>query len=130
MSVESTKATMERYFNAAHDDVSMLADNVLFTIMDSGETYRGPQAVPGMLEDFYQKAFEAKTETRNILYADGQAVGEWDFVGKHVGEFVGIPASGKSVRVPLCVVYQVENDKITQGRVYFQMASLLRQLGV
>jgi hypothetical protein len=32
--------------------------------------------------------------------------------------------------VPLCVVYDLEDDLIKQGRVYFEMPALLQQLGV
>jgi len=66
----------------------------------------------------------------NMVFADQQAVVEGDFVGKHIGEFAGIPATGKNVRVPICVVYDLENDKIKRGRVYFEMPALLQQLGV
>ncbi len=55
---------------------------------------------------------------------------EGDFVGKHIGEFAGIPATGKDVCVPLCVVYDLVNDQIKQGRVYFEMPALLQQLGI
>lgn len=34
------------------------------------------------------------------------------------------------VRVPLCVVYDLERDKIKRGRVYIEMPVLLEQLGV
>ena len=53
-----------------------------------------------------------------------------DLVGKHIGEFAGIPATNKLVRVPLCVVYDLERDKIKRGRVYFEMPVLFQQLGV
>lgn len=55
---------------------------------------------------------------------------EGDFVGKHTGEFMGIPATNKDVRVPLCVVYDVADGRITEGRVYFEAPALLAQLGV
>lgn len=32
--------------------------------------------------------------------------------------------------MPLWVVYNLENDQIKRGRVYFEMPALLQQLGV
>ena len=55
---------------------------------------------------------------------------EADFVGKHIGEFAGIPATNRDVQVPLCVVYDLDNNQITQGRIYFEMPALFQQLGV
>ena len=39
-----------------------------------------------------------------MIIGYGQAVGEFDFVGKHIGEFGGIAATGREVRVPYCIV--------------------------
>jgi predicted ester cyclase len=55
---------------------------------------------------------------------------EGDFVGKHIGEFASISVTGKDMRVPLCVVYDLDNNQIKHGRVYFEMPALLQQLGV
>lgn len=130
MSLESTRKIMTSYFESQHSDVSMMAEDVVFTIMATGQEHRGPEGVMQMLQYFYHIAFEATAEANNLIFADGQAVWEGDFVGKHVGEFAGIPATGKDVRVPLCVVYDLENDQITHGRVYFEMPVLMVQLGV
>jgi len=54
----------------------------------------------------------------NTVFGDGHAFTEGYLVGKHVGEFAGIPASGKDVRIPMCASYDV------------RMATLLNQLGV
>lgn len=129
MSVESTHATMERYFNAEHEDTSMLADDVVFTVMATGQKASGPQAVLEMLDLFYHGAFEADTIPRSFIVTDGKAVGEWDFAGKHTGEYAGVPATGKEVRVPLCVVYELENDKIKRARIYFEIPAFLQQVG-
>ena len=130
MAIESTRAVINRYFNSEHADASVLADDVVFTVMGTGQEHHGPEAVLGMLHYLYHVALDATTVFRSVVYAEQQAVGEWDFVGKHIGEFAGIPATGKDVRVPLCVVYDPENDKIKHGRVYFETPMLLRQLGV
>jgi len=112
-----------------HGDVSMMAEDVVFTIMATGQEHRGPQAVLGMLHYFYHIAFDATAITRVMLCGESNAMVEGDFVGKHIGEFAGIPGTGIDVRVPLCVVYDLANDQIKQGRVYFEMPALVQQLG-
>ncbi len=130
MSIGSTCEVMTKYFQSEDSDLHMMTEDVVFTIMTTGQEYRGKEGVLGMLNYSYHIAFEATAQTKNLVFADQQAVGESDFVGKHVGEFAGIPAAGKSVRVPLCVVYDLENDKIKRGRVYFETPALLQQLGM
>lgn len=128
MSVDSTRDVMMRYFNAEHGDVSMMAEDVVFTIMATGQEHHGRDGVMGMLNYFYHIAFDATATTRALLFGESNAMVEGDFVGKHIGEFAEIPATGKDVRVPPCVVYDLENDQIKHGRVYFEMPALMQQL--
>jgi steroid delta-isomerase-like uncharacterized protein len=130
MSVKSTQETMTRYLNSEHGDASMLAEDVVFTIMATGQEHRGRDGVTGMLNLFYHVAFDATAPTQTLLFGDHNALWEGNFIGKHIGEFAGIPATGKDVRVPICVVYDLENDLIKRGRVYFEMPALFQQLGV
>jgi len=121
---------MMRYFNSEHGDVSMMAEDVVFTVMATGQEHRGREGVMGMLNYFYHIAFDATATTRTVLFGENNAMTEVEFIGKHIGEFAGIPATGKNVSVPLCVVYDLENDQIKRGRVYFEMPALMQQLGV
>ena len=95
MSVESTRAVLEQYLAAEHDDTSMLADDVVFTIMGTGEAYHGPQAVQQMLHVFYQVAFEATARTTNMIVADGQACLEAMFEGHAYRRVCGYPGDGQ-----------------------------------
>lgn len=130
MTIESTREVMLKYFNAAHDDAGTLAKDVVFTLMATGDENKGPDSVMGMLNYFYHIAFDATAEPRTMVFGEDNAVGEFDFVGKHIGEFAGIPATGKDVRIPLCVVYDLEGDKIKRGRIYLETPVLLKRLGV
>ena len=129
MSIERTREVMNRYWDSNHSDLSMLADDVVFTHMSTGDQHRGPEAVRRMLEYMYHTAFNARAEPRNRIYAEDHAVVEGEFVGTHIGEFGGVPATGRSVRVPLCVIYDLSGGRITQGRVYLDPGMLARQLG-
>jgi steroid delta-isomerase-like uncharacterized protein len=130
MSIESTRDTIMRYFKSEHGDVSMMAKDVTFTIMATGQESIGPDAVLGMLNYLYHIAFDATFTTSLTLFGENNAMVEGDFVGKHIGEFNGIPATGKNVRVPLCIVYDLTNDQIKRARVYFEIPALLQQLGI
>ena len=129
MSIERTREALTRYLDSGHQDLSMMADDVVFTNMATGEEHRGVDGVRRMLDYVYHTAFDATAETRSRIFDARQAVLEADFVGTHIGTFAGIPATGRSVRVPLCVVYDLEEGKIKRGRVYLEVPVLLRQLG-
>lgn len=130
MSLEGTREAVIKYLDSEHSDTSMMADDVVFTIMATGEEHRSPEGVSQMLNYFYHVAFDAHKEYRNQLFDNGIAFVEGDFVGEHIGEFAGIPPTHKQVRVPLCVVYEVEDEKIMRARIYFEMPAMLEQLGV
>jgi len=98
--------------------------------MGTGEKHEGPEAVAAMLHYFYEVAFDATAKMRSISYADSKVILEMDFVGKHIGDFAGIPPTGKDVNVPTCIVYDVVDEKVTAGRVYMLGDVMLGQLGV
>ena len=129
MSVERTREVMNRYWDSAHQDLGMMADDVVFTHMATGDQHHGPDAVRRMLDYMYHQAFDARAESRSRIYTENQAVIEGEFIGTHIGEFAGIPATGRQVRVPLCVVYDLEEGRIKRARVYIEMPVLMRQLG-
>ena len=130
MSIESTRDTMLRYFNSEHSDVSLLAEDAVFTVMATGQENQGREGVLGMLNYFYHIAFDATATPSLTLFTENNALWEGEFIGKHIGEFAGIPATGKDVHVPLSVVYDLENDQIKRGRIYFEMPVLFQQLGI
>lgn len=129
MSVENTRKVITRYFEADFNDSSMLAKDVVFTIMPTGESQVGPQAVREMQRQFYDGAFTAKARRTNLVIGENGAVLEAQVVGTHSGDYAGVPATGKEIDVPLCVVYDVEGDYIVRGRVYFEVPVFLRQVG-
>lgn len=130
MSVEKTRETMMRFFNASHNDVSMLAEDVIFTMMATGEEHHGRKAVQDMFNYLYHTAFNASAAPKVMVFGENNAVGEFEFTGRHIGEFAGIPATNKDVHVPFCVVYDLEKDLIKRARIYFEIPALLAQLGV
>ncbi len=129
MSSAPTRAAMERYIQSQHQDLSMMADDVVFTTMATGEEHRGIEGVRRMLHHIYHEAFDAHAEVRALICDDGHAALEATFIGRHTGEFAGIAATGREVRVPLCVVYDVDNGQIRRGRVYLEVPVMLQQLG-
>jgi steroid delta-isomerase-like uncharacterized protein len=129
MSTERTRASIQRYLDSQHADLSVMADDVVFTHMATGDEHHGIEAVRGMLDYVYHQAFDARAETHNVTCDGDHAVLEGLFIGTHIGEFAGIPATGKDVRVPICVVYDLADGKIKRGRVYFEIPVLMNQLG-
>ena len=50
--------------------------------------------------------------------------------GTHTGEFLGIPPSGKTLRITATGFFRVRDGKITENRVNFDALGMLQQMGV
>jgi steroid delta-isomerase-like uncharacterized protein len=117
-SVEETRKVVDRYLHS--HDLSAIADDCVFVVAATGQEAKGKKAIDELLDYFYNKAFTAKYEIKDLVVGEGRAVLEADFIGKQNLEFAGIQPSGREVHVPLCVVYDVHNGKITRANIYFE----------
>lgn len=71
-----------------------------------------------------------RLETEEII-AEGNLVSvRGRVVGTHRGEFMGIPATGKTVDFMLFVTYKIANGKIADHWMLTDNVSMLQQLGV
>lgn len=68
---------------------------------------------------------------RNLAHAANLVAVEWSLEAVHKGRFANVEATGKRVQVPGCSFYEYDlgTRKITAGRIYFDPATLLRQIG-
>lgn len=127
MTIERTREIMEAY--AASHDPRYLAEDAVFIDTATGQRHEGREAIGAMLHYVYHVAFDARAEETRLIVGEGEAALEGLFVGTHTGEFAGIPATGREVRVPLAVLYDVGPDGIAEGRIYMQAATMMQQLG-
>ena len=67
----------------------------------------------------------------NLAHAKNLVAVEWRFEATHTGLFAGLPATGKQVKVPGCsfYVYDLAKRVITAGRIYFDLGTLMGQIG-
>lgn len=131
MSVEGTESTIRQYVDAllqGGDFASFFADDVVWTTMETGDQIRGREAVRDFIIALHSQLFDAAPELVNTTFADGVAGLEAVFVGTHVAEFAGVPATGAAVRLPYAMFYDVADGAIVALRAYFPMTAMVQQL--
>jgi steroid delta-isomerase-like uncharacterized protein len=131
MSVETTSQTMRSYLDALlarGEFADSFTDDITWTTVGTGQELQGRQPVRDFISWMHTQAFDAHPKVKTLVVGDGQAALEDDFVGTHTGEFLGMPATGKSVQVPYCVVYDLRDDKIAAVRSYMPMDLFSQQL--
>ena len=129
--VDSGRATMDAYLEAllargAFADY--FAEDVTIDVVGSGQTGQGRAAVEGMIRYVHEQAFDARAEVKSLIVDGDRAALEADFVGRHIGEFAGVAATGRDLRVPYSVVYDLDTDRIKALRIYGLASDLVRSL--
>src|SRR3954449_4443248 len=97
MADETTRAVMDQYLRAlldGSDFARFFAPDVVWTTMETGEQVTGRDAVRDLIVGLHTQAFRAEPELVGMLTNGGTAMLEAVFIGTHVGEFAGVPATG------------------------------------
>jgi predicted ester cyclase len=103
-------------------------DDVVLTVEGADQRAVGRDAAEEQIRHMHESAFDARPEVKNLLVDADRAAIEADFVGTHIGEFAGVVATGRAVRVPYTVLYDLRGDRISAFRIYFPMSVLAEQL--
>jgi steroid delta-isomerase-like uncharacterized protein len=100
-----------------------------YEIMATGQVYDGDDEVMGYYLSTRTAFPDQRHENVRFHVADDAVIVEFDLLGTNLGEFYGMPPTGKSFRVPLIAVFFFEGDRIINERIYFDTASLVTQIG-
>ena len=129
--LERTRTTLESYLAAlvARENVApYFAADVVLTLVEAGQEFGGREGVAASIADLHQVTFDAQPEVVNLVVGEGKAAGEFVFVGTHTREFAGIPATGRPVRVPYSVFYDLAGGQIRALRILGFASGLVAQL--
>jgi steroid delta-isomerase-like uncharacterized protein len=129
--MSETESTFQGYMAAlleGGDFAAYLSDDVVWTTMETGEEVRGRDNVRALIVNLHTQAFTATPELRSLVVGDGAVALEAAFNGTHVGDYQGVPATGRSVSIPYSIFYTLVGDRITAFHAYWPEAALVRQL--
>lgn len=101
-----------------------------YELIATGEIYDGETDV----RRYYAESRAAFPDQRNELVAlhhgDDAVVVEFVLLGTHLGALRGLPPTGRSFRCRMTALFVFEDDRLVGERVYFDQATILRQLGL
>ncbi|MGO9217967.1 MAG: ester cyclase [Streptosporangiaceae bacterium] len=125
------RQVMQEYLDALvkrADFPGYFTEDVVATFEGTDQRAEGREAAGQLIRYVHEGAFDARMELKNLLADDGKAAIEADFAGTHTAEFAGIQPTGRAVRVPYSVIYDLRGDQISALRIYFPMSLLIEQL--
>jgi steroid delta-isomerase-like uncharacterized protein len=101
-----------------------------YELIATGETFDGEQQVSA----YYAQTRAAFPDQRNELialhHAQDSVIAEFWLLGTHLGPLRGLPPTGRSFRCQMTALFLFEGERLVCERVYFDQATILRQLGL
>jgi steroid delta-isomerase-like uncharacterized protein len=103
-----------------------------YEIVPTGDVFDGPDEVMGYFEETRAAFPDQRNELVAMHQADDSVIVEFDLLGTHAGSLRGLPATGREFVCRTLAIFEFKpgTDRIVCERVYFDSATILRQLGV
>jgi steroid delta-isomerase-like uncharacterized protein len=111
-------------------------DSVADEIIAADYVAHGPQAPPAEGPEgvkarisVYQDALDGYWDVQEIHSAGDRVVVRWIGRGNHVGELMGVPATGANVAVDAITILRIADEKIAEEWTVWDALGLLQQVG-
>lgn len=101
-----------------------------YEIVATGEVHDGANGVNAFLVENRTAFPDFRFEPSRVAPADDVVLVEGVFTGTQAGSWRGLPATGRSVDFRMAVVFEFDGEALVGERVYFDLSTPLRQLGV
>jgi steroid delta-isomerase-like uncharacterized protein len=73
---------------------------------------------------------DMKTNVNDMIAEGDKVVTRFTLQATHDGPYMGIPATGKKIKLEVISIYRLENGKVVEGWWLGDMLGVLQQLGV
>ena len=94
------------------------------------EELHGPQAIKDFLTAFRAAFPDLKVRIDDLIVTDEKVVDCFTLTGTHQSDFMGIPATGKPVKVNGIVISRFEEGKVIEEWELFDQLAMFQQLGI
>ncbi|HEY2180060.1 MAG TPA: ester cyclase [Solirubrobacteraceae bacterium] len=101
-----------------------------YELIATGEVYDGEDAVRGYYAESRTAFPDQRNEVVALHHADEVVAVEFDLLGTHLGPLRALPPTGRSFRCRMTALFVFDGDRLIGERVYFDQATILRQLGL
>jgi steroid delta-isomerase-like uncharacterized protein len=98
--------------------------------LTGNKTRRGTDAIRQWLQNIFLAFPNIHYELEDSFETDERMVVHWIATGNHQGTFLKIPATGKPVSIHGMSITRIKDGKITEGKLIWDLAGVLRQLGL
>jgi steroid delta-isomerase-like uncharacterized protein len=116
-----------------HDVIGLAAlyaaDCVVESPLAAGTIY-GRQAVTKVHERLFEAFPDLQFDQDHVLIDGDKAAVGGTLTGNYTGGFLGLPPSGKPIRVPLAVIFRVADGEIVFERRIYDFTGMMMQIGV
>jgi len=99
-----------------------------YEVAPFGSVNDGAQAVHDLLAGMFAGFPDFHVDVPRLHHADEAVVAEFVMTGTHQGPFAGLSPTGRPIEVPLVGIFDFDGDRLICEKVYFDMATLMRQL--
>ena len=139
MAYEDTARIARTVYEAFNDrdferGLRMLADDAAWTNVPTNETFHGEEGFRRNYEQWERAFPDGRINDLHIRAGDGFAVVEYTSRGTNTGPLTTpageLPPTSRSVEVRFCDVLEIPGRLITGGRSYWDMATMMAQLGL
>jgi steroid delta-isomerase-like uncharacterized protein len=111
--------------------VATFGDDPEWHNMPAGDVLQGHSAIRAFYAALFAGFPDFGLDVRHRHVAQDAVIVEAELLGTHRGEWMGIPATGKSLRLPICAVFTfTPDDRVKAEVVYYDRLTMLSQLGV
>jgi steroid delta-isomerase-like uncharacterized protein len=116
----------------AHDFPGCIAEfsRAKYEMASDGELYNGAERVHDFLSENLKAFPDFQFVPSRISPTTDAVLVEGRFKGTHLGSWRGLPATGRKIDFAMCLIFEFEGESMVSERLYFDVNSPLRQLGV
>ena len=101
-----------------------------YEIIPTGDVYDGPEEVMAYFAESRAAFPDQRNELIALHHAEDAVIVEAMLYGTHEGSFRGLPGTGRKFETRFCALFVFEEDRLVCERVYFDVGTVLRQLGI
>ena len=128
----SREATVRRHMDAenVHDFDAVIAtfSHPRYELIATGQVHDGEAAVRAYFRETRSAFPDQRNELIALHHADEAVIAEFWLLGTQRGPLLGVEPTGREFKCRMAAVFVFAGERIACERVYFDSATILRQL--